>query len=191
MTPVSILAVDLHACAPSLSPERCEEYAPFLSAAMSEGDITAPWRATCFIAQILHESIDLHAWLELDNFSGERERYKGRGPLQLTWKRNYEACGKHLGLPLVEHPELLCEPGPGFRSAVWYWSANKLNRFADRIEQLCAEPRNLSLARGAYDSLSRAINGQSATENSLNDRWRRFLHCFPTMNIPTIVAPAV
>lgn len=44
--------------------------------------------------------------------------YFGRGPIQLTWIDNYRRFGKHLGLPLVEKPELLNRPDVGYPIAV-------------------------------------------------------------------------
>lgn len=36
--------------------------------------------------------------------------YYGRGHVQLTWSKNYEAMGKALGLPLYEQPDLALQP---------------------------------------------------------------------------------
>ena len=45
-----------------------------------------------------------HKYGEPDPVSGLV--YYGRGFVQLTWKYNYEAMGKKLGVDLVDHPEL-------------------------------------------------------------------------------------
>lgn len=62
---------------------------------------------------------------------GDGWRYRGRGLIQLTGKDNYRLCGHAIGLPLVDEPDLLLEPGPAAMAAGWYWDANKLNALAD------------------------------------------------------------
>lgn len=64
-------------------------------------------------------------------------KYRGRGPIQLTFKGNYEACGKAIGIDLVKSPELLLEPEAGSLAAAWFWArGNKtgesLNLLADK-----------------------------------------------------------
>ncbi len=75
--------------------------------------------------------------------SGDGFRWRGRGILQITGRRNYEACGAGLRLDLIDHPELLLEPIIAAESAAWYWQRNNLNTFADA---------------GDFDGLSDMIN---------------------------------
>lgn len=63
--------------------------------------------------------------------SGDGWRYRGRGPIQITGAANYAACGKAIGLPLLNEPDLLLQPGPGALSAGWFWSSRGLNADAD------------------------------------------------------------
>lgn len=72
-----------------------------------------------------------------DEASGDGWRYRGRGYLQVTGKSNYAAAGKALGLDLLAHPELLEQPEGAARSAAWFWSSNKLSRFAGQFLQVC------------------------------------------------------
>ena len=58
--------------------------------------------------------------------------YHGRGLIQLTWLKNYEAAGKALGKPYVEQPQLLLEPTHAALSACWFWNANGCNTAADK-----------------------------------------------------------
>ena len=62
---------------------------------------------------------------------GDGWRYRGRGLIQLTGKDNYRLCGQAIGLPLIDEPDLLLEPGPAAMAAAWYWDTNKLNALAD------------------------------------------------------------
>lgn len=69
---------------------------------------------------------------ELGNTSpGDGAKYKGRGLIQVTGKANYTACGKALGLDLVNHPELLEQPQYAVESAGWYWNSRNINAACD------------------------------------------------------------
>lgn len=76
-------------------------------------------------------------------------RFRGRGPIQLTGRANYLACGDAIGVDLIHHPEKLLEPVVGAMAAGWFWSegnttGKSLNAFADI---------------GEIDRISKAING--------------------------------
>jgi putative chitinase len=61
--------------------------------------------------------------------------YRGRGLIQCTGYRNYSACSQFLFEDgrLVHDPDLLLEPKYAILSACWFWSANKLNDYADDV----------------------------------------------------------
>lgn len=63
--------------------------------------------------------------------SGEGWRYRGRGPIQLTGKDNYRACGADIGVDLVNQPERLETPEVGCLAAGWFWAKRGLNALAD------------------------------------------------------------
>jgi putative chitinase len=44
--------------------------------------------------------------------------YYGRGPVQLTWKANYDKMGKALGLDLVNNPDLMLKPENGVKAMI-------------------------------------------------------------------------
>lgn len=62
---------------------------------------------------------------------GDGYKYKGRGIIQITGKFNYSACGKDLGIDLVNKPELLELPLYAVESAGWYWSKRNINKACD------------------------------------------------------------
>lgn len=115
-----------------------------INTAMAEFEINTPLRAAAFLAQLAHESGQLRYMRELadgsayemradlgNTWPGDGRRYKGRGPIQITGRYNYAACGAVLGLDLISNPELLEIPKNGCRAAGWFWQVNHLNRWAD------------------------------------------------------------
>mgnify|MGYP001598830222 CR=1 FL=1 len=112
---------------------------------MSAGGIATPRARAAFIAQLAFESAGFTIFEEradgrayegrrnLGNTQpGDGPRYKGRGPIQLTGRANYQAAGAALGLPLEAQPELAARLDVGFRVAVWFWNSRGLTPFADR-----------------------------------------------------------
>ncbi|PQY12794.1 glycoside hydrolase family 19 protein [Cronobacter sakazakii] len=87
-----------------------------------------------------------------NNLNGDGWKYRGRGLKQITFKANYEECGKALGLNLVDSPDLLLQDKYAALSAGWFWKANGCNQFADV---------------GDVNGLTRRINGGL---NGLQDR---------------------
>ncbi|EJE1165949.1 glycoside hydrolase family 19 protein [Cronobacter sakazakii] len=87
-----------------------------------------------------------------NNLNGDGWKYRGRGLKQITFKANYEECGKALGLNLVDSPDLLLQDKYAALSAGWFWKANGCNQFADA---------------GDVNALTRRINGGL---NGLQDR---------------------
>ncbi|MHB9328047.1 glycoside hydrolase family 19 protein [Phytobacter ursingii] len=83
-------------------------------------------------------------------------KYRGRGLKQVTFKANYDTCGKALGLDLVNNPDLLLLDQNAARSAGWFWSANSCNSFADKDDIV---------------GLTKRINGGT---NGLDDRKARY-----------------
>ncbi|EPR9026415.1 glycoside hydrolase family 19 protein [Cronobacter dublinensis] len=90
-----------------------------------------------------------------NNLNGDGWKYRGRGLKQITFKANYEECGKALGLDLVDSPDLLLQDKYAALSAGWFWKANGCNQFADA---------------GDVNGLTRRINGGL---NGLQDRIER------------------
>jgi putative chitinase len=66
--------------------------------------------------------------------SGEGWRFRGRGPLGLTFKDNYLRCSKKIcgdEATLVDNPELVTDPEFGAASAAWYWDTAGCSTSAD------------------------------------------------------------
>lgn len=153
-----ITAAQLRAIMPGAG-KRADLFTAPLIAAMLQFDISSPARAAGFLAQVAHESGQLvyvqeiasgkayEGREDLGNVeAGDGVRFKGRGLIQVTGRKNYVLCGFALHLDLTAHPELLEQPQYAAASAGWYWHANNLNRFADA---------------GDFKGLSIAINGRN------------------------------
>ncbi len=68
--------------------------------------------------------------------SGDGPKYKGRGYIQITGKKNYAAAGKDLNLELVKTPDLAAQPENAAKIAGWYWKTNGLNAYSDTDSDL-------------------------------------------------------
>jgi len=150
---------------PNLKRSVGENYFPFLAQAMVEFEIINPLREAAFLAQIAHESGEFRfleeIWgptpaqrnyeppsrkaRELGNVApGDGKRYKGRGPIQITGRGNYQLFGQMLNLDLVNEPDRAADPEVAFRIAGAFWKSRGLNELADRQE---------------FERITRRING--------------------------------
>lgn len=128
---------------------RLDAHWPYIVPALEKGGVTTPDRIAASLAQLAHESGEYRHMHEIADGSayegrldlgndqpGDGPRFKGGGPMQVTGKDNYRACGEYLGVDLVTHPEKIREPKYATASAVWFWTiGNKkidLNLLADR-----------------------------------------------------------
>jgi len=84
--------------------------------------------------------------------SGDGYKYRGRGLIQLTFKSNYEAAAKSLGMTIDELVAYMTTPEGATMSAGWFWDKNKLNAIADM---------------GSIETVSKKVNGGT---NGLEDR---------------------
>ena len=154
---------------PNMKENIAEQYAFPLSEAMSEFGINTPARVNMFLAQVAHESDNFRIFKEegkaarfarydhirgLENIHpGDGYRYRGRGPIQITGRKNYEEVGNALGLDLVNNPELLEDAAYSFRASAWWWKKHGLNEKMDKF------PNNVKVAtkiiNGGYRHLKR------------------------------------
>lgn len=75
---------------------------------------------------------------------GDGWKYRGRGPLQLTGRGNYERLFEDLGLPPDHDPDWLLSPYGGAISAAHFWHVHGCNALADT---------------GDFEAVVRAVNG--------------------------------
>jgi putative chitinase len=171
-TVIKLTPETLQKCFPNASKQKVALYAELLNQTLLKyGGNTLP-RIHMFLAQIGHESGELRYTEELasgkayegrldlgNNLPGDGKRYKGRGLIQLTGKRNYALASLALDLPLLETPEILSEPEPSCNVSGWFFENNKLWAFADR---------------GDFKGLTKRINGGL---NGWEDRLRLLKLC--------------
>lgn len=87
-----------------------------------------------FLANIMHESLELKAITEVDTSTHDKycnpkdvpcakgKQYYGRGPIQLSWNFNYDLAGKALKLDLLNDPDMVArDPAVAWKTALWYW----------------------------------------------------------------------
>ncbi|EOM78089.1 hypothetical protein Rrhod_0539 [Rhodococcus rhodnii LMG 5362] len=156
-----------------------EAYLPHFEEAMRAAEITTPRRAAAWCSQIGHESAGLRYMAEIQTngpgWTWDRIRYRGRGPIQLTWSSNYRRFGqwcRDRGYAsdselFVNQPELVEQPRWGFLAASWYWlnggpRPGEINAFADQ---------------GNLLNVSRCVNGWVTTPNGMPDRQARYDRC--------------
>jgi predicted chitinase len=131
---------------------RLSRYLPPLQEVMQSFGITTQRRASAFLAQLAHESGEFQFMEELwgptptqrryepaselarrlgNVEPGDGRRFKGRGPIQITGRANYQRYGALIGCDLVGQPQLAATPEIGFRTAALFWDRNGLNQLAD------------------------------------------------------------
>jgi putative chitinase len=112
-----------------------------------EYEITTPERIAAFVAQTIEESASYTATREFASgsayegrkdlgnfFPGDGKRYKGRGYIQITGRKNYDAVSRALfgDDTLIANPDLLATPQYAMLSAMWFWKDRVLNPLADK-----------------------------------------------------------
>jgi putative chitinase len=92
---------------------------------------------------------------------GDGWRYRGRGPMQLTWHDNYAAYFVDSGLPADSDPDLVLSPEHGAGSACWFVATRGCHALADRglwrdyVRRINGATLNMAL-REHYRALAQA-----------------------------------
>jgi putative chitinase len=178
----------LRAAMPSITDKALELSLGALISAMRDTKIDTAPRVSAFIGQLAHESACLRFMTELwgptpqqiryeppsplatrlgNTQPGDGYRYRGRGPIQITGRANYQKYGLMLGLPLEDHPERAAWYGIGCRIAAAFWLDHKLNEAADssnlesvkRITRIINGGQNGLASRIRYTNLARVALG--------------------------------
>lgn len=153
---MQITEIQLHQMMPNAG-SRLDAHWPYINPALEWGLVVTPPLVAAFFAQGAHESGEYRYMeeiasgeayegrLDLGNTElGDGVKFKGRCPFQITGRANYVACGKALGLPLLDHPELIALPEYGTKAAVWFWNSRDLSILA---------------GQGWFKTITRVVNG--------------------------------
>jgi putative chitinase len=129
------------------------------------GILDSSLRLAHLLAQLIHESSSFRYMEELASGSayegrtdlgntqiGDGVRFKGRGPLQVTGRKNYRHFGRAIGVDLETNPTLAAVPSIGLFVALQFWKEHGLNALADADDLL---------------GITHAVNGGT---NGLDDR---------------------
>ena len=78
--------------------------------------------------------------------SGDGYLFRGRGFLQITGRNNYTALTKWakangIDADYVNNPDLLLRESDALIAALWFWTANDLNNYADKDDILTITKR--------------------------------------------------
>ena len=82
--------------------------------------------------------------------SGDGWKYRGRGLIQITGKQNYILLSKDTRIDYLNNPELLLNEPNSMIAALWFWSKNDLNFYADKDDVKTITKR----INGGYNGLS-------------------------------------
>jgi predicted chitinase len=158
----------LLAAMPGLSRNDATRYLPLMEAAMAEYQITSEMRSRMWLAQVGHESLSLKYFEEIASGAayegrkdlgntqpGDGEKYKGRGPIQITGRYNYDESGRKLKLPLIDQPKMAADPPHAFRVSAEWWKSHGLNEISDTGDVVAATKRINGGTNGLSDRQSR------------------------------------
>lgn len=101
-----------------------------------------------------------------DEASGDGWRFRGRGPIQITGRENYQKYGIRLNVDLINDPDKAATPEVGFRIAGLYWRENGLNELADG---------------GMFQTITKRINGGL---KGLEDRVKYYTRAKQVLGVP-------
>jgi predicted chitinase len=169
----------------SMPLQRYQQLLPGVLSCLEACEATNVERVAEWMAQIGHESMGLFYMEEVADGSqyegradlgntspGDGVRYKGRGPIQITGKTNYQQVSQwahqhgYVDSPtyFVDQPEKLADDHFGFLGTSWYWTVAR----GSAINEACD--------RGDIVEVTRLINGG---DHGLDDRRARYERAKP------------
>lgn len=155
---------------PKAPAQRVREFVESFNKYADTFGITTKLRAAHYIAQVAHETMELKYLEEIASGAaydtgakakalgntperdGDGQRYKGRGYLQTTGRRNYQlyASSKYCNGDLMAHPEWLAQQPGCQKASMFFWLRNGLNRYADEDDVKSVTKR----INGGYNHLA-------------------------------------
>lgn len=124
---------------------RIDSFISYINGYAESFNINTDLRMAHYLAQIAHESGELHYTKELasgkayegrkdlgNTHKGDGVKYKGRGLIQITGRANYQKYAKFCGFDVVTVPELLERPLGATKSSMWVFDTFGCNELADK-----------------------------------------------------------
>jgi putative chitinase len=143
-----------------VSKKNASIYLEHLNKYLPQFNIDVKKRFICFMANVLHETMNLHYVEETasgsayefrkdlgNTISGYGVKYKGRGLGQLTGYSNYVSFQEFLshikemeGIDVIKNPKELLKPDIAVLSACFFWKINNLEKYSDvdKFYEVCA-----------------------------------------------------
>lgn len=161
----------LKALSPMLDEDRLAEELAALADTLDRFEINTLNRVRFFLAQVLHESGSLlytqEIWVPTaaqrryewrpdigNTIAGDGYRFRGRGYIQLTGRRNYFNAGLALGESFVKDPDLVAQLPWRWIVSGWFWQNRGLNRISDAGTDV-AFKKVTKLINGGYTHMER------------------------------------
>lgn len=166
-----------------------------LNSIMAEYQIVEPYQKAHFLSQCLHESARFDTTLEYgsgrnydpgrhpdaatyeNTVVGDGPKYRGRGLIQLTWKKNYRIFSSYTGKDFVNSPDDIaktCENS--IRASCWFWRNNggihvKYDAKGDINVLIEHEKNNVTLITKAVNGGSNGLEERQMFFDKIKNQW--------------------
>lgn len=157
--------------------------------------ITGPYHKAHFLSQCLHESAHFDTTLEFgsghnydpgqhpdaikngNTVVGDGPRYKGRGLIQLTWKKNYQRFSNDSGNDCVNNSDLVASiMDNAIKASCWFWRNNggvhkKYDARGDINTLIDHEKNNVELVTLAVNGGQKGLSERQMYFNAIKKEW--------------------
>ncbi|RRW70236.1 hypothetical protein EGJ48_14985 [Pantoea dispersa] len=172
-----------------------QTFVDLLNEQLAEYGISSPYHKAHFLSQCLHESAHLDTTIEFgsgrnydpgqhndavkngNTVVGDGPRYKGRGLIQLTWKKNYQHFSTYSGVDCVNNSELVASVMiNAIKASCWFWRNNggihkKYDAKGDINILIDNEKNNVELITLAVNGGLNGLSERQGYYNSIKKEW--------------------
>lgn len=158
--------------------------------------IESPYQKAHFLSQCLHESSHLDTTLEFGNGKnydpgvhtnavsmentsiGDGPLYRGRGLIQLTWKKNYRLFSEYSGVNVVDNPDLVANNmEETIKASAWFWRYSggifkKYDANGDINVLIDNEENNVALVTLAVNGGSNGLAERQSYFDAIKKYWK-------------------